>query len=441
MTEHLPPEGELPAPTGVGIRKAAFAFILITVLLDVMSLGIVIPVWPKLITGFTGSFANAGWWVGISGTTWAVMQFFCQPIIGALSDKIGRRPVILASNLGTGVDWFFMAFSPTLPLLLVGRMISGATSATIGTAFAYIADVTAPEKRAQRFGLIGAIFGLGFFFGPFLGGFFGDARHSLTIPGTDWVFQGGPRVPFMIAGAFSLINFVYGYFVLPESLSKDRRDRFRWSRANPVGALALLRSHADLLPLAFVNFLAQLAHMGLQTVFTLHAAAKFRWEPEQIGYAMMTMGVCAMIVQGALVGPVVKLLGERRAIFLGLTFGAIGFSIYALAPTWQIFMAGVPLMSMWGFAGPPVQSIMTRRVGVNEQGKLQGANQGVTSIAAIFGPGLYGTLYALFNGKLAYLGLPGFPFLVSSGFLLLAFIMAFVAAKDARAREAVAAAE
>jgi DHA1 family tetracycline resistance protein-like MFS transporter len=437
MSDTLPEEPiDLPPPTGAKGGKGAFAFILITVLLDVMALGIVIPVWPALIIYFNGSAAQAGIWVGISGTTFALMQFFCQPIIGALSDKIGRRPVILASNFGTGVDWFVMALAPTLPFLLVGRLISGATSATFGTAAAYIADTTEPDKRASRFGMMGAIFGLGFLLGPGLGGLLGDPQRFIEIPGTYWVLHGGTRVPFFLAGFFSLMNFAYGWFVLPESLPKNRRDRFRWSRANPIGSLQLLRSHPDLLPLAFVNFLAQLAHLALQTVFTLHAAAKFHWGSGQIGLAMMAMGACGVVVQGALTGPLVKLLGERKAIFFGLFFGAIGFAIYALAPDWRTFMIGVPIMSLWGVAGPAVSSLMTRRVGPTDQGKLQGANQGVMSIALIIGPGLYGSLFWLFNGKLSYLGLPGFPFLVSSFFLLCALAMSVRAARDAGRRDA-----
>ncbi len=430
----------MPAPTDVKGGGGAFAFILITVLLDVMALGIVIPVWPALIIHFNGSASQAGLWVGISGTTFAVMQFFCQPIIGALSDKIGRRPVVLASNFGTGIDWLVMALAPSLWFLLVGRIISGATSATFGTAAAYIADTTEPAKRAGRFGMMGAIFGLGFVLGPALGGLLGDPARSLAIPGTDWVLHGGMRVPFFLAAFFSLANFAYGFFVLPESLPKNRRDTFRWSRANPVGALQLLRSHPDLLPLAFVNFLAQLAHLALQTVFTLHAAAKFHWGSGEIGMAMMAMGACGVVVQGFLTGPLVKLLGERRAIFFGLFFGAVGFAIYALAPNWRIFMIGVPIMSLWGLAGPAVSSIMSRRVSVTEQGKLQGANQGVMSLALIIGPGLYGSLYWLFNGQLSYLNLPGFPFLVSSFFLLCSLAMAVRAARDAGRRDAAAAA-
>jgi DHA1 family tetracycline resistance protein-like MFS transporter len=414
---------------------------MITVLLDVMGLGLVIPVWPNLIAGFTGSMANAGWWVGVSGTTWAVMQFFCQPIIGALSDKIGRRPVILASNLGTGIDWFVMALSPTLLFLLVGRLISGATSATIGTAFAYVADVTEPQKRAARMGMLGAMFGLGFLLGPGLGGLLGDPHRVLAVPGTDWVLQGGTRVPFFVAGALCLLNFAYGYFVLPESLPKDRREPFRWSRANPVGSLALLRSHPDLLPLASVQFFAQLAHFALQTVFTLHAAALFHWGPSQISWAIMGIGACTMVVQAGLAGVAVKLLGERPAIAVGLICGAVGFAIYAFAPSWEVFMIGVPIMSLWGIAGPATQQLMSRRVGPTEQGKLQGANQGLVAIAGIIGPGLYGSLYALFNSDLSYLGLPGFPFLVSSSLLVLAMLVALRAARNAGRRETVAAAE
>ena len=442
MTDEIQgPPAEMPPPSGIKVRKAAFGFVMITVLLDVMGLGLVIPVWPALITSFTGSMANAGWWVGVSGTTWAVTQFFCQPIIGALSDKIGRRPVILASNLGTGVDWFVMALSPTLWFLLVGRLISGATSATIGTAFAYVADVTDPSKRAARMGMLGAMFGLGFLLGPGLGGLLGDPHRVLAIPGTDFVLQGGTRVPFFVAGVLCLLNFAYGFFVLPESLPKDRRDRFRWSRANPIGSLALLRSHPDLLPLASVNFLAQLAHFALQTVFTLHAAAKFHWGPGPIALVMMSIGVCTMVVQAGLAGIAVKMLGERRAIAVGLICGAVGFAIYSIAPTWQVFMIGIPIMSLWGVAGPATGQLMSRRVAPTEQGKLQGANQGLVAISGIIGPGLYGSLYAVFNSQLAYLGLPGFPFMVSSALLLLAMLVSLWAARGAGRREAVAAAE
>jgi DHA1 family tetracycline resistance protein-like MFS transporter len=437
----MPETVDLPPPSGVKGGRGGFAFILITVLLDVMALGIVIPVWPALIIYFNGSAAQAGLWVGISGTTFAVMQFFCQPIIGALSDKIGRRPVVLASNLGTGIDWFVMALSPTLWFLLVGRIISGATSATFGTAAAYIADTTAPEKRAARFGMMGAVFGLGFILGPALGGVLGDPHRFLAIPGTHWVLHGGMRVPFFLAGFFSLANFAYGFFVLPESLPKDRRDRFRWSRANPVGALQLLRSHPDLLPLSFVGFLGQLAHLSLQTVFTLHAAAKFHWQSDQIGLAMMAMGACGVVVQGFLTRPLVKILGERNAILLGTAFGAVGFAIYAFAPDWKTFMAGVPVMSLWGISGPAIQSLMSHRVGVTEQGKLQGAIQGVNSIAFIIGPGFYGSLYWLFNNPLASLGVPGFPFFMSTVFLTCALAMAVRAARDAGRRAAAAAAE
>jgi DHA1 family tetracycline resistance protein-like MFS transporter len=369
------------------------------------------------------------------------MQFFCQPIIGALSDKIGRRPVILASNLGTGIDWFVIALAPTLWFLLVGRVISGATSATFGTAGAYIADTTEPQDRAGRYAMMGAVFGLGFILGPAIGGLLGDAHRMLAIPGTDIVLHGGTRVPFYVAGCFSLMNFAYGWFVLPESLPKDRRDRFRWSRANPVGSLQLLRSHPDLLPLSFVMFLGQFAHLALQTVFTLHAAAKFHWTSTNIGLAMMAMGACGVVVQGFLTRPLIKLMGERNAILFGTTFGAIGFAIYGFAPDWKTFMLGVPVMSLWGVAGPAIQSILSRRVEVTEQGKLQGAVQGVNSIAFIFGPFFYGPLYWLFNSPLSWLGLPGFPFLASSFFLVCALLMAMRAAKGAAQREAAVAAE
>lgn len=442
MTDHAPPPSEdLPPAGAVRIRKAAFAFVMITVLLDVASLGLVIPVWPAMITHFTGSAVNAGWWIGMTGAMWALIQFFSQPVAGALSDRFGRRPVILASNFGTSVDYLFMAFSPALWFLLIGRAISGMTSASITTAFAYIADVTEPEKRAKRFGFLGAAFGLGFIFGPMLGGFAGDARNALAIPGTDWVLHGDWHVPFLIAAGLSMTNFLYGWLVLPESLPAGRRDRFSWSRANPLGAFQLLKSHVDLLPLAFVQLMAQFGHYVLQTVFTLYAFARYGLGPNEIGVTLVIIGVCSVIVQAALVQPVIKRIGERNAIVVGLTSGAVGFAIYGLAPSWPVFAVGIPIMALWGVAGPATQALMSRRVSPQEQGKLQGAVMGLTSVAGIFAPALYGSLYAIFNDQLASLGLPGFPFFVASAFLLTGMLIAVWAAKGAGRREAVAEAQ
>lgn len=432
-----------PAP-GAPRRAAGFGFIMVTILLDVMALGLVIPVWPDLIFGLLPAGAHrsdAGWWVGISGTIFALIQFFSQPVIGALSDKVGRRPIILASNLGTGIDWFVMAVAPTLPFLLVGRVISGATSASIGTAFAYVTDITAPERRAGRFGLLGAMFGLGFVLGPALGALVGDSHLGLTIPGIAVTLHGGTRMPFYVAGVLSLLNFAYGWFVLPESLPLDRRDAFRWSRANPVGSLTLLASHVDLLPLAFVAFLIQLAHYSLQTVFTLEAATRFHWHASQIGLAMVLMGVASIVVQGGLAGPAVKLLKERGAITVGLIFGAAGFAIYGFAPTGAVFLIGIPVMSLWGLAGPAINQMMTRRVAPNEQGKLQGANQSLVSIAGILGPAFYGSQFALFIGRWSHLGLPGEPFIASTVLLGLAFLASLRAARDAERRGGSAPAE
>lgn len=432
---------DAPAPsdqpsTGAPERKAAYAFVLMTLLLDVMSLGVIIPVWPDLLKHFTGSTANGGWWIGISGTTWAVMQFFCQPIVGALSDRYGRRPIILASNLGTGVDYLVMAMAPGLWWLLVGRVVSGITSSSIGTAFAYVTDVSPPEKRPARFGMLGAIFGVGFILGPALGGLLGDARTAFTIPGTDFSLHGDWRLPFFVSGGFSLLNFLYGFFVLPESLPKARRDPFRWSKANPLGAFKLLRSHADLLPLASVQLFAQLAHYALPTVFTLYAASRFQWRPREIMLVMVGFGVCSAIVQGGLTGRVVKRIGERRAIAFGLTFGALGMLAFGLSPYWQVFVAGIPVMSLWGLAGPSTQSLMSRRVSMTEQGKLQGANQGLTSIAGLIGPGFYGSIFALFNDRWKSLDLPGAPFVFAALFLLTAMLISLWAARDAGLREA-----
>ena len=381
-------------------RPPALAFIMITVALDVLALGLIIPVLPKLVVDFLhGDTAHGAEILGLFGTVWALMQFLSGPVLGSLSDRVGRRPVILLSNLGLGLDYVLMALAPNLTWLFVGRVISGITGASITTAFAYIADTAGPEKRAQAFGMVGAAFGVGFIVGPAIGGLLGNFD---------------PRLPFWVAAGFSLLNFAYGLFVLPESLPAAKRAAFSWGRANPVGSLVLLRSHPELLGLAGVSFLSQLSHESLPAAFVIYASYRYHWDQGMIGLTLAVVGICSAVVQGGLIGPIVARLGERRAMMFGLGAGAIGFAMYGLAATPTLFWIGVPLMALWGVAGAATQGLVSARVGPSEQGQLQGALQGVRGIAGLIGPGLYTLSFAYAIGAGAGLGQPGLPYLIAA---------------------------
>jgi DHA1 family tetracycline resistance protein-like MFS transporter len=381
-------------------RRAALVFIFITVLLDILALGIIIPVLPKLIENFLGgNTARAAEMFGLFGTVWALMQFVFSPVLGALSDRFGRRPVILISCFGLGFDYILMALAPTWSWLFVGRVISGITAASIPTAGAYITDVTPPEKRAAGFGMLGAAFGVGFVLGPALGGVLG---------GID------PRLPFWVASGLSLLNAMYGLFVLPESHPPERRANFRWSRANPLGSLTLLRSHPELLGLATVNFLYYLAHEVLPSTFVLYAGYRYNWDERAVGLTLAVVGVCTGIVQAGLIKPVVARFGERRALIAGLLFGTVAFAIYGLAATGAVFMIGVPVMALWGLSGPSAQGLMTRRVEPSAQGQLQGALQSLRGITGMIGPGLFTLTFATFIGSRSDWHLPGAPFLLAA---------------------------
>ena len=380
--------------------RAAVAFIFITVLLDMLALGMIIPVLPKLIEQFEGgNTVRAAEMIGVFGTMWASMQFLASPVLGALSDHFGRRPVILLSNLGLGLDYIMMALAPTLGWLMAGRMISGVTSASIVTAFAYVADVTTPERRARSYGMMGAAFGIGFVVGPALGGFLGGIN---------------PRMPFWAAAIFSLTNFFYGLLILPESLPTERRGAFSWKRANPVGSLKLLRSHPQLMGFASVHFLYNLAHQSLASVFVLYTGYRYGWTVTDVGWALTGVGVAFAIVQAGLVGRLSAKFGERRTLVAGLLFGTAGFAIYGLAGTGRAFAIGIPIMSMWGLYGPSAQGLMTRRVGPTEQGKLQGALSSVMGVTGIIGPGIFSLLFAGAIGRYRTWNVPGAPFLVAS---------------------------
>jgi DHA1 family tetracycline resistance protein-like MFS transporter len=392
------------AAAPLGGRQAALAFIFVTIVLDILALGIVIPVLPHLVEDFLGGdTAGAAKIYGLFGTVWALMQFVSMPVLGALSDRFGRRRVILLSNLGLGLDYILMALAPNLAWLFVGRVISGITAASISTGMAYIADVTPPERRAASFGKVGMAFGLGFVLGPAIGGILG---------GVD------PRLPFWAAAAFSLANALYGLFVLPESLAPEKRRPFEWRRANPLGSLRLLRSHPELSGLAVVMFLSNLAHAALPATFVLYAAYRYGWDARAVGFVLASVGICSAIVQGAIVGAAVRRLGERRVLLTGLACGAIGFFCYGLAPTGALFMAAVPVVALWGLASPAAQGLMTRHIGPTEQGALQGAAGSIMGIATMIGPALFAGTFAYFIGAGARWHVPGAAFMLAA--LLLA---------------------
>jgi DHA1 family tetracycline resistance protein-like MFS transporter len=392
------------------VRGGAVAFIFVTVLLDMLALGLILPILPKLVESFVDNdTASAARVFGLFGTAWALMQFFFSPIVGGLSDRFGRRPVVLLSNLGLALDYVLMALAPSLSWLFAGRIISGITSASVPTAFAYIADVTPPERRAAVFGRIGVAFGAGFILGPALGGLLG---------GLD------PRLPFWVAAGLSFANTLYGLLILPESLPRERRSPFRWQRANPIGALHLLRSNRILAGLSLVTFFAQLAHVVLPSTFVLYATYRYGWDTTSVGLTLAMVGICSMAVQGAGIGPIVKRLGERRALLLGLGCGAIGFLIFGAAPSGRLFWLGIPVMALWGLAGAASQALTTQLVAPDQQGQLQGATNSVQSVSELVGPFLFTLTFAYFIDARAPLRLPGAPFLLASVLLLLALWIA-----------------
>jgi len=391
-------------------RQGAVAFIFVTILLDMLAMGMIIPILPKLIESFLDNDAGrAARIFGLFGTVWALMQFVFSPLLGSFSDRYGRRPVVLVSNFGLAADYVLMALAPSLLWLFVGRVISGMTSASISTAFAYIADVTPQERRAAVFGRLGAAFGAGFVLGPAMGGLLGDID---------------PRLPFWVAAGLSFANFLYGLAILPESLPLERRSAFRWRSANPLGALQLLRRDRVLARLSLVNFIAQLAHVVLPSTFVLYATYRYGWGTKSVGATLAVVGICSMIVQGGTVGFIVRRLGERGALILGLCSGAVGFLIFGAAPTGVLFMVGIPAMAVWGVANAATQALTTRIVPADLQGQLQGATSSVQSMAQLIGPSLFTLTFAYFIGASAPVHLPGAPFLLASVLLVAALAIA-----------------
>lgn len=409
----------MPAPL-FRHRKAAIGFILVTALLDIMSMGIIIPVLPALIKELAHSVDSAGIWNGVFVALWAVMQFLCSPIIGSLSDRFGRRPVILISVAGLALDFLLMAVAPSLWWLALGRILGGITSSSFTTVFAYMADITDPQDRARGYGLIGAAFSAGFVAGPLIGGALGEI--SL-------------RAPFWAASALCGLAFLYGLFILPESLVPEKRMEFSWRRANPFGALRLLRSHSDLTGLATVNFLLYFAHHVFSAVFVLYAGDRYGWGAWQVGSLLAFAGALDMLVQGVMVGPVVKRIGDRRTMILGLSFGAVGIACMGLAPTGLLFTLALLPNALWGLAMPTIQSLMTRRVSESEQGQLQGANNSVASIAGVVSPLFFGTVYSMSVGDDPFFPTIGTALLMAAVVLGVAALIGQMGARNAGASD------
>src|SRR5947209_3612483 len=397
--------------------RAAFAFIFVTVLLDMLAIGIIVPVLPKLIVQFEhGNISMAATQNGIFAFVFAAMQFVFAPVAGMLSDRFGRRPVVLMSNFGLGCDYLLMALAPSLSWLLLGRFISGITSSSIPTANAYIADVTPAERRAAKFGMLGAAFGLGFIIGPVLGGFLDG-----------YVL----RYPFWAAACLSLANAAYGFFILPESLPRERRAVFSLGKANPVGSLKLLRSHPALLGLASAMFLYYLAHESLPSIFVLYTDYRYHWGARLTGYALAGVGVCTSIVSAVLIRMATKRWGEVRTLFAGLCFGILGFGLFAGATTTTLFLIGCPLISLWGLAGPSMQALMSTRAAASEQGQLQGALASLFGIAGMIGPIMFSEIFAFTISQKHGVDFPGATYWLASVLLLGSLMIASAVTRPA----------
>ena len=395
------------APT----RKAAMGFIFITLLIDITGLGLIIPVVPKLIQELTGQgISEASRYGGWLTFTFAIMQFIFSPILGGLSDQFGRRPVLLVALLGFALDYLFLAFAPSLAWLFVGRALAGITGASITTATAYIADISVKENRAQNFGMIGAAFGLGFIVGPIIGGLLGSY---------------GARVPFMVAAALTFINFLYGYFILPESLKKENRRPFEWKRANPVGSLQQLKKYPSLRGLVISYILIYLAAHAVQSNWSFFSIEKFGWTEKMIGISLGVVGLLVAIVQGVLIRYINPRLGNEKSVYTGLLLYATGLFLFAFATqSWMMFVFLIPYC-LGGIAGPAIQSIMSSNVKANEQGELQGALTGLVSLTSIFGPLMMTGLFAYFTKPGAPVHFSGAAFLMGALLMLASAIIAY----------------
>ena len=392
-------------------RKAAVGFIFITILLDVIGFGVIIPVFPKLITQLThGSMSAVSQWGGLLMFVFALMQFLFAPVIGSLSDQYGRRPVLLFALLGFGIDYIFLAFATTIGWLFLGRTIAGITGSSFTTATAYIADISTDKNRSQNFGMIGAAFGLGFIIGPVMGGFLG---------------QYGVRIPFFVSAGLALLNAGYGYFVLPESLTIEHRRKFEWKRANPVGSLKQLKKYPSLGGLIGSLILIYIAAHAVQSTWTFFNIEKFDWSEKLIGYSLGMVGLLVAIVQGVLIRFINPKLGNEKSVYIGLALYSLGLLLFAFASqTWMMFVFLIPYC-LGGIAGPALQSIISGNVPRNEQGELQGALTSLISVTTIIGPLLMTFLFSYFTKPGTSIHFAGAPFLLGAILMLASAITAY----------------
>ncbi len=390
----------------------AMLFIFITLLIDCTGIGIIIPVVPSLIQQLTGgSVSDAATYGGWLTFAYAIMQFVFSPVLGGLSDKFGRRPIILISLFGLGIDYLFLFLAPSLFWLFIGRLIAGICGASFTTASAYIADISTPEKRAQNFGMIGAAFGVGFIIGPLIGSVFS---------------QFGVRVPFLVAAVLSLLNWVYGYFVLPESLTKENRRKFEWKRANPLGSLIHLKKYPSILGLIFAFLLLYIAGHAAQSTWTYFTIEKFNWNEQWIGYSISFVGLSVAIVQGGLIKWFMKKFGGTKTVYIGLCFYMVGFTLFSFASQgWMMFAFMIPY-ALGGVTGPAIQSIISGKVPANEQGELQGAITSLVSLTSVIGPILMTTLFSVFTAKTAAIYFPGAPFMMGTLLTVISFVIAVI---------------
>jgi MFS transporter, DHA1 family, tetracycline resistance protein len=393
-----------------GQKKAALGFIFVTLLIDVTGFGIIIPVIPSLLSGMLGStISEASPWGGWLIASFAAMQFLFSPLMGNLSDRYGRRPILLLSLFGFGVDYLLTAFAPTIGWLFLGRIVAGIMGASFTTAGAYIADISPPEKRAQNFGIIGAAFGLGFILGPALGGFL--AKY-------------GVKAPFFAAAGLTLLNWLYGYFVLPESLPLDRRRAFDWKRANPIGSLQFLLRYKIILGMVASLILLYIAAHAIQSNWGYYTMFRFDWDESMVGYSLAFVGLLIAIVQGLLIRIIIPKLGQVRSVYVGLAVYALGFLLFGLATEgWMMFVFLVPYC-LGGIAGPALQGIMSTQVPPNEQGELQGALTSLMSLTSAFGPPIMTYIFYTFTKPDAFTYMPGAVMFTAA---LLTIISAFLA--------------
>ena len=374
-------------------KKAGVWFVLFIILMDSLGFGVIIPVMPDLIMSLTGvGVSEASEYGGYLLFAYAICQFVFSPIIGGLSDQFGRRPVLLLSAVGFAIDYLFLALAPTFALLVVGRVISGIMGASFATASAYIADVSEPEKRSQNFGLVGAAFGLGFIIGPAIGGILGEI---------------GPRVPFYAAAAFSFVNWSYGMFILPESLTPENRRQFDLKRANPFGTFKQLAKHKVILGLIVAMFFVYIASHAIQSTWSFFTKYQFDWSNAEIGYSLSFVGFLSAAVQGGLIRWLIPKIGQVKAVYSGMVFYFLGLILFGYAfEGWMMYPAMV-IYCLGGIAGPALQGIMSNQLPSNEQGELQGANTSMMSATAIVGPILMTHVFAFFSGPTAPLHIPG----------------------------------